>query len=79
VSNQEENMTQDARELPVITRSSVLSNLIDAACVTGALAAEALTPRTAAPPLAIALITVYLAWSLGPYVLLYFRTGGSRS
>jgi len=57
----------------------LLSNLIDAAYVTGALAAEALTPRTAAPPLAIALITVYLAWSLGPYVLLYFRTGGSRS
>jgi hypothetical protein len=73
-------MSEDGKgfTVTVTMRSSTLSSLIDGACILGALVAERLAPRGAALPLGAALIAVYLAWSLGPLAILYYRRKRSR-
>ena len=44
----------------------------------GGLIAEGMVPGPAALPLGAALIAVYLAWSLGPQAILYYRRKRSQ-
>jgi hypothetical protein len=73
-------MNEDGKgfTVTVTMRSSTLSSLIDGAYIVGALIAERLAPGPAALPLAIAVIAVYLAWSLGPQAILCYRRKRSR-
>jgi hypothetical protein len=78
---EEGNMSEDRKRLKtrLTLQRPTLSSVIDGVYIIGGAAAVHLVPGPVVLPLAIALIAVYLVWSLGPHVILYFRRKRSGS